>query len=206
MAEQSQQPMADRPYHHGNLRESVLSATLEVLANRDPAAVSFRDLARKVGVRHSALYSHFRDRNDLLAVLASDGFKLLYADLVAVAGRATQRLTGLAERYIRFARAHPAYYKVMFLPEVSQPENIDRLEEVCKNCFNLLQEALRETPIVSDGEVHERAIAIWSTLHGLVVLGDDSGPLSRQVPSELEPRIASRIVMALASAQWPLDS
>lgn len=206
MPEQSQQPAADRPYHHGNLRESVLNATLEVLANRDPAAVSFRDLARKVGVRHSALYSHFRDRNDLLAVLASDGFKLLYADLVAVTGRATHRLTVLAESYIRFARAHPAYYKVMFLPEVTQPENIDRLDEVCKSCFDLLQEALRETPIVSDVEVHERAIAIWSTLHGLVVLGDDSGPLSRQVPSELEPQIASRIVMALASAEWPLDS
>lgn len=205
MAEQSQQSAAGRPYHHGNLRESVLDATLAVLATSDPAAVSFRDLARKVGVRHSALYSHFRDRNDLLAVLASDGFKLLYADLVAVAGRAAPRLTGLAESYIRFARAHRAYYKVMFLPEISHPENIARLEDVCEHCFDLLQDALREIPIVSDVEVHERAIAIWSTLHGLVVLGDDSGPLSRQVPTDLEPRIASRMVMALASADWPLD-
>ncbi len=194
---------SDRPYHHGNLREAVVTAALEVLDREEPSAVSLRDLARTVGVRHSALYTHFRDRSDLLAVIAGEGFKALLTEMKATPPTQVSRLADLAATYVRFAREHPSYYRVMFLPDVSRPENIGRIHDGCEGCFQMLIDALHEYSVPSEEETRERAVAIWSTLHGLVLLGDNSGPLHRQISPESEGPIAARIVQVLAQGDWP---
>jgi len=194
---------SDRPYHHGNVREAVVAAALEVLARQEPSAVSLRDLARTVGVRHSALYSHFRDRSELLAVIAGEGFSALLADLNASPPDRGDRIAELAAAYVRFARAKPAYYRAMFLPEVSRPENIKHTQDACERCLQTLIAALHPCSAASPKETHERAIAIWSTLHGLVLLGDNAGPLHQQIAPEDEVAIASRIVQVLARRAWP---
>lgn len=199
----SKVPASARPYHHGNLRQAVVSAALEVLAREEPSSLSLRDLARSVGVRHSALYTHFRDRTHLLAVIAGDGFRALLGQMRAVAQSPRGRVVELAETYVRFARANPAYYRVMFLPEVGRPENNGDFREVCEACFQTLVQAIQEGASFSAEEVHERAVSIWSTLHGLVSLGENSGPLYGQISPENEVPIASRIVLVLARGEWP---
>lgn len=180
-----------------------MAAALDVLTREEPSAVSLRDLARTVGVRHSALYTHFRDRGDLLAVIAGEGFRALLADLKATRPSRRDRVADLAATYVRFARAHAAYYRTMFLAEVSRPENIGRIQDGCEGCLQTLVDALKKKSASSEQETRERAIAIWSTLHGLVLLGDDSGPLHRQISPKNEGPIASRIVQVLAHGRWP---
>lgn len=180
-----------------------MAAALEVLSRDDPSAVSLRDLARTVGVRHSALYTHFRDRGDLLAVIAGEGFRALLADLKSTPRSRRDRVADLAATYMRFARANPAYYRTMFLPEASRPENVARIQDACEECLQTVIAALQEQPVSSKAETHERAVAIWSTLHGLVLLGDNSGPLHRQISPKNEVPLASRIVRVLARGPWP---
>jgi len=187
-----------RPYHHGNLRQAVLAAALDVLRREGPSAVSLRDLARTVGVRHTSLYTHFRDRSHLLAVIAAEGFATLLAAMEATPRSPRRRVVDLAETYVGFAKAHPAYYRVMFLPEASRPESRVGLEEACDACFDRLTEALRENGDLTDGEIVERAVGVWSTLHGLVSLGDDAGPLYGRISREDLIPIAARIADALA--------
>src|SRR5262249_40917831 len=64
-----------RGYHHGNLKEALLRAALELIAQKGPAGFTFAEAARWAGVSPAAPYRHFRDRDELLANLALRGFE-----------------------------------------------------------------------------------------------------------------------------------
>src|ERR1039458_3009864 len=69
--------LAVRPYHHGNLKQALLEAAIELIAETGPRGFTLREAARRAGVSHNAPYRHFRDRDDLLAAVATDGFDRL---------------------------------------------------------------------------------------------------------------------------------
>ena len=69
--------MADRPYHHGNLRTTLLAEAERTLRDHGLEALSLRDLARQAGVSHAAPRRHFADRQALLDALAESGFTRL---------------------------------------------------------------------------------------------------------------------------------
>ena len=64
-----------RGYHHGNLKEALLRAALELIAQKGPAGFTFAEAARWAGVSPAAPYRHFRDRDELLASVALRGFR-----------------------------------------------------------------------------------------------------------------------------------
>src|SRR4026209_1559860 len=66
-----------RAYHHGNLREALIRAALDLIAEKGPAGFTFADAARPAGVRPAAPYRHFPDRDALMADVARRGFELL---------------------------------------------------------------------------------------------------------------------------------
>lgn len=190
--------MTDRPYHHGNLRDAVVATALDVLGHKEPSELSLRDLARMVGVGHSALYSHFRDRGELLAVIAGEGFRLLLLDLKsALEKRPQDPLAALVTAYIHFARSKPAHYRTMFRPESAAPENAKHVEEWCDECFQIVIVTLKEQRHLTEDKAFECAIGIWSTLHGLALLGDAAGPLHQKVPKQSEVDLAIKFANAL---------
>src|SRR3954454_21605151 len=65
-----------RGYHHGNLREALIRAALDLIAEKGPAGFTFADAARWAGVSSAAPYRHFRDREALMADVAKRGFEL----------------------------------------------------------------------------------------------------------------------------------
>src|SRR5512139_622254 len=64
-----------RGYHHGNLKEALVRAALELIAEKGPAGFTFADAARSAGVSPAAPYRHFRDRDELLSNVARRGFE-----------------------------------------------------------------------------------------------------------------------------------
>ena len=54
-------------YHHGNLRDTLVAATITQLAQQSDATLSLRELARTVGVSIAAVYRHFPSKEALLA-------------------------------------------------------------------------------------------------------------------------------------------
>jgi AcrR family transcriptional regulator len=64
-----------KPYHHGNLREARLEAAIHLIGEVGPTAFTSREVARRAGVSHNAPYRHFRDKDDLLAAFATEGFE-----------------------------------------------------------------------------------------------------------------------------------
>src|SRR5437016_8992803 len=107
-----------RGYHHGNLREALIRAALDLIAKKGPAGFTFADAARWAGVSSAAPYRHFRDRDALLTDVARRGFEL-FEERLAHAwddGRPEpyRAFENVGRAYLAFARNEPAYYSAMF--------------------------------------------------------------------------------------------
>src|SRR5699024_8029552 len=94
-----------RPYHHGSLRDALLSAAEQTLREQGQDELSLRELARQIGVSHAAPRRHFRDRQALLAALAITGFERLGAQLHAAIDAADGDFTArVCQAVVSFAR------------------------------------------------------------------------------------------------------
>ena len=104
-----------RPYHHGDLRRALVDAAGRVLAREGAQALSLRAVAREAGVSPAAPYHHFKDKSDLLNALAGEGFHALGDAMKAdFETDPNHSLTSMGLAYVKFARANPALYRVMY--------------------------------------------------------------------------------------------
>ena len=172
-------------YHHGDLRRVVLDASLALIAEEGVAALSLREVARRAGVTHGAPYHHFADRGAILAAIAEEGFALLRGEMLAqieAAGPlARDRFEACGRGYFGFAVAHPAHFRVMFRPELSDPASHPAVDRAASAALQVLVD------VVADGKARGAAPLVdplalvvtgWSSAHGLAALWID-GPLSR---------------------------
>ena len=107
-----------RGYHHGNLREALVEAALELIGAKGPAGFTFAEAARHAGVSPAAPYRHFRDRDALLSEVAQRGFQRFEQQLAAAWDEGRPGLPvafdRLGKAYLAFARSEPAYFSAMF--------------------------------------------------------------------------------------------
>ena len=133
-----------RGYHHGNLKEALIQAALDLIAAKGPSGFTFAEAARSAGVSPAAPYRHFRDRDELIANVARRGFELFEAALKAAwqDGRPdpSTAFERLGRAYLDFARTEPAYYSAMF--EAGIPlEASQELREAGDRAFAVLRSA-----------------------------------------------------------------
>lgn len=152
-----------RTYHHGDLRQAVLTAALDVIGTEGPAALSLRDLARRAGVSHAAPAHHFKDRTGLLTAIAAQGYDLL-AEALADAPDLRER----GVRYVRFAAAHPAHFQVMFQPDLHRADDAELLAAKERAAVEL-RAGVTGLPASADAP-RDTGIAAWSLAHGFATL------------------------------------
>lgn len=186
-----------RPYHHGNLRASLLEAAEAVLAERGVQGLTLRDVARAAGVSHAAPYHHFAGLDDLLAAVAQRGFEALgaaMAEAVAVSD-SRERLLRVNQAYVACALAHPQRFRLMFGPMLAAKEKYPELKRAAEHAFDHVLQAS-----MAHDERHgaDLAIAGWSLAHGLSHLLIDGAfegmPLKRQKPQLLARTIGERLL------------
>jgi AcrR family transcriptional regulator len=117
--------MADRPYHHGHLRDTLLAEAERTLREQGIEQLSLRDLARQAGVSHAAPRRHFRDRQALLDALAENGFARLGDEVAAAIKDAgpdiPRQLRDVATIWVRFATEDAALMELMFTAKNAAP-------------------------------------------------------------------------------------
>ena len=133
-----------RGYHHGNLREALIRAALDLINQKGPFGFTFADAARWAGVSSAAPYRHFRDREALLADVARRGFELFETALARAwdQGRPDpyRAFENIGHAYLAFARNEPAYYSAMF--EAAIPLDADAgLRDAAGRAFEVLRHA-----------------------------------------------------------------
>lgn len=185
-------------YHHGALREALLTATLELIESEGIGAVSLRQVARAAGVSPGAPYHHFPDRAALLTALSDEGFRRLTTELrdaKSSAAGPVDALPAMIETYVHFARRNPAYFQLMFRPELKKSHKSPQGEEAAEEAFAVLQDTVEAgiaAGVLKPVDEDVLALTLWSLVHGLASLWLD-GHLDHKTdedPEELTRQIA----------------
>src|SRR6476469_7834627 len=133
-----------RSYHHGNLREALISAALDLIAQKGPAGFTFAEPARAAGVSPAAPYRHSGARSALMADVARRGFERFEQRLAAAWDEGRPRPLAALERmghaYLGFAREEPAYFSAMFESGLPIAEHRD-LHEAGDRALAVLRQA-----------------------------------------------------------------
>jgi AcrR family transcriptional regulator len=178
-------PVENRPtYHHGALREELMTACIRLIETEGIGAVSLRKVARTAGVSPAAPYHHFTDRAALLNAISARGFQMLIAEArqaMEAAGAPIEALGALIETYVRFAREHTAYVRLMYRPELSDSDKDPAVEVLAEEGIRLLTEsvvACQRAGTAPPGDAGPLAAMVWSIAAGLAMIIID-GPLER---------------------------
>ena len=167
--------MADRPYHHGNLRAALLAQAEQTLREHGLDGLSLRELARQIGVSHGAPRRHFADRQALLDALAESGFARLGAQLRAAAENAGEdyeaRLRATATAYVRFAISDAALLELMFAGK--HREQAGALHEAADRAFSVILELIEEgqaNGLLERSDPERVGLLLFATMQGLAAL------------------------------------
>jgi AcrR family transcriptional regulator len=159
-------------YHHGNLREALLAAARNILETSGVDGLSLRTLAKATGVTQAAPYSHFRDKDDLLAAIAEGGFQRLALQMAedATGSTGTQdRIEKLATSYVRFAFENKALFQLMFGRELADMKKYPTLAMTAGKSYALISSALSKNA-VDNAQTPFLTVAVWSLCQGLTTL------------------------------------
>ena len=171
-----------RPYHHGDLRRALLVAARKIMEQEGQLALSLRAVAREAGVSPAAPYHHFRDKAQLLAAVAHEGFlELGVAMRRACDAEPENPLTAMGVAYVVFSQENAALYRVM--TDCSRvKDSFPDHEAVVQSNPNRPYELVRDALIASgagtaDDEIglHITTAALWCAAHGLAELADSDG-------------------------------
>jgi len=110
--------MSKRGYHHGNLRQALVEAALNLIAEKGPTGFTMAEAAKQAGVSAAAPYRHFAGREDLIAEVATQGYEL-FGDVLEFAyddGKPAPlaAFEAVGRAYLAFARKYPGHYMAMF--------------------------------------------------------------------------------------------
>jgi AcrR family transcriptional regulator len=162
---------ARRGYHHGNLREALLEAARQLVAERGPSGFTLVEAARRAGVSPSAPYRHFKDREEVMQVLCERGFALfgqrLQAAVAASAGP-QEALRRMGPAYLAFAREEPGYYAAMFSfrgngsPAAEDPVRDGPFDALAGAIAGILRPDGPDPRLV--------ALQVWALSHGVAML------------------------------------
>lgn len=183
-------PSTRRGYHHGDLRSALVEAAARMLETEGPEALSLRALARTAGVSQAAPYNHFESRGHLLATLAEAGFRELEATQRAAADAAAspeEAVRSLGTAYVRFARAAPQRYRLMFGAGVADWHAWPDVAHAKHASYQPIQDMLAALSADADArQLANRALAAWALVHGLAMLGID-GALQEEEAGAQDP-------------------
>ena len=175
--------MPKRGYHHGNLRQALIDAALELVEIKGPMGFTLTEAAKQAGVTPAAVYRNFEGREDLIAEAALQGYEN-FADLMELAYQsghpsALAAFVATGRAYLAFARKHPGHYIAMFESGVSVNRTPElaaaaaRANAVLEKAATDLSQHIPEDkrPPASMFSAH-----IWAMSHGVVELFARNSP------------------------------
>ncbi|MEP6482463.1 MAG: TetR/AcrR family transcriptional regulator [Rhodoglobus sp.] len=193
-------------YHHGDLRQALIAAGVELARAGGPEAVVLREATRQVGVSPNAAYRHFADREALLAAVSDAALAMLAtaieAHIAAIPRGAAEtvaraQLRAVGTGYVAFALDNPQLFRTAFsvpadLQDAGAPS---RSGPGGLSPFTLLTAALDQfvaSGIMPPERRPQAEFLAWSSVHGFAMLLID-GPL-RALPRAQADAVTQRVI------------
>ncbi len=166
-----------QPKKPDNLKEAIVDEAFAVIEEKGVEHLSFREIARRLGVSHQAPYKHFASRDHILAAAVARCFENFAEHLNArpKGQTPTDDLRNMGLAYLNFAASHPLQYRLMFNTPLPPLDSHGDMLAKSRHAFSLLKDRLASMDLRDPGgappdpERHD-AIFIWSALHGLASL------------------------------------
>lgn len=163
-----------KPYHHGDLYETLVKAGTELLREEGLEHFTLRECARRAGVSHAAPKNHFASVEDLLCEIAARGFDQFVAELDAAADSdpahsADGRLIAMGRAYVTFATANPAIYLLMFRHARAFTRSV-HLQAASQAAWVQLETGVAAVIGPERDDVLSRAAHVWALVHGIATL------------------------------------
>lgn len=180
-----------------SLKDKVIRAAVDYIADFGPEGLSFRRIAADAGVSHQAPYHHFGDREAIFAEIGLRGFQMFTANAMAAVrdDEDPNTATRMLERYVAFALGHKGYFRVMFRSDLCKMSASPELQKAADDAFGTLISAVTEMvgESASLDEIRVTATTMWSVAHGLATLLID-GPLENKIGTVADRRVLLRAV------------
>jgi AcrR family transcriptional regulator len=162
------------------LRQQILDAARDILAREGYEGLSMRKVARRIDYSPTAIYLHFRDRDDLVFCVCEQLMGGLAAELEQVVDRHADPLVALKKglrRYVEFGLTHPQHYQAMFgIPHGRVAEKDAPYEEaatLARQAFGFLPRLVGECvnqKKLAKVDVRTASCALWAGIHGMTSL------------------------------------
>ena len=169
--------MPAKKYHHGDLKNALIKAGVEILSKEGIEGLSLRKVAQRAGVSHSAPYSHFPDKQSLIAAISTEGFNQLYAELdvavLAYPKSPKKQLQQGALAYLQFALNNTDTFKIMFSGVLEKEKEYPAFVEISHKTFQRVVDVVRACQgagIMRATSPEMMAVAAWGQVHGIVSL------------------------------------
>jgi AcrR family transcriptional regulator len=179
--------MPIKKYHHGDLKNALIQAGVEILSKEGMEGLSLRKVAQRAGVSHSAPYSHFPDKQSLIAAISTEGFNQLYSELDAAVlvypKNPKKQLQQGALAYLQFALKNTDTFKIMFSGVLEKEKEYPSFVEASHKTFQRVVDVVRacqEAGIMRATSAEMMAVAVWGQVHGIVSLALE-GQISHSV-------------------------
>lgn len=189
-----------RKYHHGEVRETAVSAALALIEADGPDALTMRALAKAVGVDHRALYRHYPDRDAVLAEVAAEGYRQLLSQQQTECAAACSPLQAAFEVYVRFALDRPHLHGLMLSRSRQAMDAHAALGAAVKAELDQLMIWSRQALGVALGEretdARDLAFAALAAAYGLVTLAASASLMPRS-PEDLRAFVSDQVAGVL---------
>ena len=201
-----------KSYHHGNLKEELISYACTICERDGYTKLSIRSLAKESNVSQTAPYRHFKTKEEVYAAVAAEGFSKLYKAVFVESNKLTLKdFIQSSKNYIDFGLQNANTYDLMFGTAVGDFSQYPELVETANKTFESL--VLNLSSFLKDKDediLAGKSITVWALLHGMVgilrkqsMTEDDAyakefGPMSttRRISSDL-PAYLERVLTGI---------
>lgn len=187
-------------YHHGDLKNTLLSAAEELLRSHGTGGLSLRAVARLAGVSHTAPYRHFNDKQALLQALTKRGGERLRQAMMVAASAVPhgpeQQLIAAGVAYVQWALDNTEIMRLMFVGAQADTD-----AGAMRVLQDIIQPGIR-AGVFRPRDSHELALVVWSCIHGLgmlLIAGQRvTDPDAPEVLDQLVAGIANNVLYGIA--------
>lgn len=167
-------------YHHGDLREALVQASYDLVAQHGAENFTLAEACRLAGVSTAAPYKHFKDRDELLGIVVTRGFdEMSEMSMAAVRAAGAGTMAGMiamGQAYVHFAVHNQPLFRLMF----GQHPVLKSDECVVGEGMGCFSKVIEQVAVYCErndvpGDPNEIAVRLWTFVHGaasLLIDGD----------------------------------